>query len=187
MAERQIRIYGDPVLREAVGPLHDIDGDVVRLVDDMIETMKAAPGVGLAATQIGVRKRVFVYDVGDGPQAILNATLSGARGEWTYEEGCLSIPGFSWPIVRPKEVELSGVDLDGSELRIEADEFLARVFQHEVDHLDGVLLIERLDADQKREALRTLRQRLGPAGGSLARSGTAGSPSQEGAPGGLGG
>ena len=83
--------------------------------------------------------------------------LAEARGEWTYDEGCLSVPGLSWPIVRPKEVHLTGFDLDGNEISVEADEFLARVFQHEVDHLDGVLLVERLDEDQRKEAKRILR------------------------------
>ena len=90
---------------------------------------------------------------------MVNPTVSETRGEWTYDEGCLSVPGLSWPIVRPKEVHLTGWDLDGNEVSIEADEFDARVFQHEVDHLDGVLLVERLDDDQRKEAMRILRAR----------------------------
>jgi peptide deformylase len=85
--------------------------------------------------------------------------LTEVRGEWSYDEGCLSVPGLWWPIVRPKEVHLTGYDLDGNEITVEADEFLARVFQHEVDHLDGVLLVERLDEDQRKEAMRILRAR----------------------------
>jgi len=156
-----IRTYGDPVLRQRAREVDDIDGRLKQLSDDMVETMYAAPGVGLAAPQVGVQKRLFVYDTGDGegPRTIVNPVLSEARGEWTFEEGCLSVPGLSWPIVRPKEVHLTGYDLDGNEVSIDADEYLARVLQHEVDHLDGVLLVERLDEDQRREAMRLLRSR----------------------------
>ena len=90
---------------------------------------------------------------------MVNPKLSETSGEWTYEEGCLSVPGLSWPIVRPKEVHLTGFDLDGNEVSIEADEFEARVYQHELDHLDGVLLIDRLDPELHKEALRLLRAR----------------------------
>ena len=156
-----IRIYGDPVLRQRATEVGTVDGVLKQLADDMVQTMYDAPGVGLAAPQVGVQKRLFVYDTGDGdgPKAIVNPVLSEGRGEWVYDEGCLSVPGLSWPIVRPKEVHLTGYDLDGNEVSIEADEFLARVFQHEVDHLDGVLLVERLDDDQRKEAKRILRTR----------------------------
>jgi peptide deformylase len=154
-----IRTFGDPVLRQRTPDVETVDESVVRLVDDMIETMRAAPGVGLAAPQVGVQKRLFVYDVGDGPRAVLNPEISDHRGEWTYDEGCLSVPTLFWPIVRPKQVRLRGRDLDGNEISIEADELLARVFQHEADHLDGTLLLERLDAEQRKEAMRTLRER----------------------------
>jgi peptide deformylase len=161
VASYDIRLYGDPVLRQRAREVEEIDGRLRQLADDMVATMYEAPGVGLAAPQVGVQKRMFVYDTGDGdgPSAIVNPTITEARGEWTYDEGCLSIPGLSWPIIRPKEVMLTGFDLDGRELSLEADEFLARVFQHEVDHLDGVLLVERLDGDQRKEAMRVLRAR----------------------------
>ncbi len=164
-----IRIYGDPVLRQRAPEVTEIDGRLKILADDMVTTMYEAPGVGLAAPQIGVQKRLFVYDLHDekGPRHIVNPKVSESRGEWTFEEGCLSVPGLSWPIVRPKEVHLTGFDLDGNEISIEADEFEARVFQHEVDHLDGVLLVDRLEADQRKEALRVLRARSLP----LARKG----------------
>jgi peptide deformylase len=154
-----IRIFGDPVLRQRTPDVETVDESIVRLVDDMIETMWAAPGVGLAAPQVGVQKRLFVYDVGDGPQAVVNPEISDQRGEWTYDEGCLSVPTLFWPIVRPKQVHLRGSDLDGNEISIEADALLARVFQHEADHLDGMLILERLDAEQRKEAMRTLRER----------------------------
>ena len=106
-----------------------------------------------------MQRRLFVYDVGDGPFTVINPEIVESSGEWLYQEGCLSIPGLSWELVRPKEVHLRGFDLDGDEIDIEADELLARCFQHEMDHLDGVLIVERLDADDRREAMRILRNR----------------------------
>ncbi len=159
MAVRPIRVHGDPVLKVRCAEVLEIDDALADLVKDMLETMYAAPGVGLAANQIGVQKRLFVYDVGDGPQVVVNPVLSAHRGEWIYEEGCLSVPGLYWPITRPQRVHLSGFDLGGNELSVDGDELLARVFLHEVDHLDGTLLLERLQPEQKKEALRTLRDR----------------------------
>ena len=161
MAAHQIRVFGDPVLRQRASEITDVDAGLVRLAEDMIETMYAAPGVGLAAPQVGVQKRLFVYDLHDeqGARTILNPVITEAAGEWVFEEGCLSVPGLSFPITRPKTVHLTGRDLDGSEVSIEADELEARVFQHELDHLDGTLLIQRLDDDQRKEAMRVLRGR----------------------------
>jgi peptide deformylase len=159
VAPYTIRLFGDPVLKQRASEVDNLDGTLARLAEDMITTMYAAPGVGLAAPQVGVQKRLFVYDIGEGPLVIVNPVLSESRGEWTFEEGCLSVPELSWPIVRPKEVHLTGVDLDGNEVSVEADELLGRVFQHELDHLDGVLLLEHLDPDQQKEARRILRQR----------------------------
>ncbi len=160
MAVHNIRVHGDPVLREPTHPVVDIDAALARLVEDMIETMYSAPGVGLAANQVGVQKRLFVWDIGDGPHVAINPSVDGHAGEWTYDEGCLSVPGLFWPIVRPKQVHLTAVDLDGNDMSIEADDMLARVFLHETDHLDGVLLLERLDPEQRREARRELRNRV---------------------------
>jgi peptide deformylase len=154
-----IRQYGDPVLKQRTREIEEIDGSVAALIDEMIETMYAAPGSGLAANQVGVQRRLFVYDIGDGPLAVINPRIVETSGEWTYDEGCLSVPGLSWEIVRPNEVHLVGLDRDGNELSIEADEIEGRVFQHELDHLDGVLLVERLDAAQRKEALKILRSR----------------------------
>ena len=156
-----IRQYGDPVLKQRTQEIAEIDGSVARLVADMIETMYDAPGIGLAANQIGVQRRLFVYDLGTGagPRAVINPRLVESSGEWTYDEGCLSLKGLSWPIVRPDSVHLVGLDLDGNELSIEADTLEGRCFQHEMDHLDGILLVERLDDDQRREALSILRAR----------------------------
>ena len=154
-----IRQYGDPVLKQRTKEIEEIDGSVAKLVADMIETMYDAPGVGLAANQVGVQRRLFVYDIGTGPQAVINPRIVETSGEWTYEEGCLSVRGLSWPIVRPDAVHLVGLDLDGNEMSLEADTLEGRCFQHELDHLDGILLVERLDEDQRREALSILRAR----------------------------
>ena len=161
MAQFIIRTYGDPVLKSRASEVVNIDGSLARLVDDMVETMYAAPGTGLAAPQVGVQKRLFVYDLheGAGAKTLINPVISESRGEWEYEEGCLSVPGLYFPIVRPKEIHLVGYDLEGNEVSIEADEFEARVFQHELDHLDGRLLLELLDNDQRKQALRELRRR----------------------------
>ena len=156
----EIRVFGDPVLRQVAKPVTEIDGKLSRLVDTMVETMYEAPGVGLAANQIGIQKSLFVYDIGDGPQTVINPVIKESSGEWTYEEGCLSVPGLHWPIVRPNQVYLVGLDLDGNEISFEADEYLGRVFQHEVDHLNGVLLLEHLDTDQRKEAMKILRERV---------------------------
>lgn len=159
VSQYTIRVYGDPVLKQRAAEVTDIDGRLAKLVEDMIETMYAAPGAGLAAPQVGVQKRLFVYDAGDGPKTLVNPVISESSGEWEYEEGCLSVPGLYFPIVRPKQVHLTGYDLEGNEVNIEADEFEARVFQHELDHLNGTLLLEHLDADTRKQALRTLRNR----------------------------
>ena len=161
MSGYTIRVFGDPVLKQRAAEVTNVDGALVRLVEDMVETMYEAPGVGLAAPQVGVQKRLFVYDLHDGlgARTLINPVISESRGEWEYEEGCLSVPGLYFPIVRPKEVHLTGYDLDGNEVSIEADEFEARVFQHELDHLDGRLLLELLDADQRTAAMKALRNR----------------------------
>jgi peptide deformylase len=158
MAPYSIRLVGDPVLRQPASEITDIDGKIASLAEGMLATMYEAPGLGLAAPQVGVQKRIFVYDIGEGPQVVINPVLAEAEGEWAYEEGCLSVPGLSWEIVRPKQIHLTGVDIDGNEISAEADELIARVFQHELDHLDGVLLLERLDDDTRRQAMRTIRE-----------------------------
>ncbi|MGK2947600.1 MAG: peptide deformylase [Acidimicrobiales bacterium] len=157
-APYEIRVIGDPVLRQRASEITDVDGRLARLADDMLATMYDAPGVGLAGPQVGVQKRIFVYDVGEGPQVVINPEIKESRGEWAYEEGCLSIPGLAFELVRPAEVHLVGYDLQGNELSIEADELTARCFQHELDHLDGVLYLERLDDDQRKAAMKIIRE-----------------------------
>jgi peptide deformylase len=152
-------MFGDPVLRQRAREVTELNGELARLVDTMIETMNEAHGVGLAAPQVGVQKRLYTYDVGEGPSVLINPEIVDTRDEWTFEEGCLSVPGLQFDIVRPKVVTARGVDLDGNEVVIEGDELMGRLIQHEVDHLDGVLLLARLDPERRREALRELRTR----------------------------
>jgi peptide deformylase len=160
MASYPVRLWGDPVLTQPATPILDIDARVATLVDRMIDTMYDAEGLGLAAPQVGVSKRLFVYELDDeAVRTVINPTVVEARGEWEFDEGCLSIPGLYFPILRPKEIHLTGWDLDGNEVSIEADELEARCLQHEMDHLDGILLLERLDPGQRKQAMRELRRR----------------------------
>jgi peptide deformylase len=161
MAPFSIRMIGDPVLRTRASDVTDIDGKVAALCEGMFATLHEADGLGLAAPQVGVQKRLWVYqmrDEGSTPKVLINPVITESRGEWLYEEGCLSVPGLHWEIVRPKEIHLTGYDLDGNEVSLEADEIEARLFQHELDHLDGVLLLERLDPDMRKEAKRAVRE-----------------------------
>jgi peptide deformylase len=160
MATHTIRLFGDPVLKRPTALVDDIDGAVLKLVDAMYDTMYDAPGVGLAAPQVGVQKRFFVYDVQDdsGPHVIFNPQIVEASGEWEFEEGCLSLPGLAFEIVRPKIVTMHGIDADGNEIVVQGDELLGRVFLHETDHLDGVLMLDRLDRDARKQAMRELRE-----------------------------
>lgn len=161
MAPYRIRIFGDPVLKQRAADVTDIDGRLVKLSEDMVTTLRGVAGLGLAAPQVGVQKRLFVYQMEEDeePGVLVNPTISDFRGEWEFDEGCLSLPGLYFPIIRPKEVHLTGYDLQGREVSIEADELLARLFQHELDHLDGRLLLEHLDKDQRKAALKELRRR----------------------------
>jgi len=159
MAKQRIRTWGDPVLNTKATDVTDIDGRFVKLCDEMFVAMYDAPGIGLAAPQVGVQKRFFVYDVDEEPGVLINPRVVESDGEWSFEEGCLSVPGMAFEIVRPKQILVSGVDLDGNETTVEADELFARLIQHEIDHLDGVLLLEHLDDDQRKTAITELRDR----------------------------
>ena len=154
----EIRTYGDPVLKSQSLAIENIDDKLVRLTDAMFDIMYEAPGIGLAAPQIGVQKQLFVYDIGDGAEVLINPVVVESAGEWVYEEGCLSIPGLYVEMVRPKEILLKGINIDGEEVSVEADELLARLFQHELDHLNGVLMFERMTPDQRTEALAEYRR-----------------------------
>ena len=157
---RPIRTYGDPVLKTPAAPVDDVNGKVARLVDDMFETLYHSElGLALAAPQIGVQKQVVVWDLGEGVQeVIINPEVVESDGEWVYDEGCLSIPGLYVELVRPKTVLVRGLDVDGNEIEREADELEARMFQHEIDHLRGVLMFDRMTPDQRREALTEYRR-----------------------------
>jgi peptide deformylase len=154
-----IRTFGDPVLKQRAREVTEFDGDLARLVETMYETMYEAVGVGLAAPQVGMQKRIFTYDVGDGPRVMINPVVVESAGEWVYEEGCLSVPGLHFEVVRPQQVTVRGIDLDGREVTIEDDDFLGRVFLHEIDHLDGLLVLDRVDPAVRKQALRAMRDR----------------------------
>lgn len=167
MAIIPIRTLGEPVLREVTRPVERFDGALRSLMEDMFETMEDAPGVGLAANQIGLASRCFVYDDGDGHRGfVANPELSEFANEEAIDEGCLSIPGPSHPTTRSLHVRLRGQDIDGGALDISAEGLLARIFQHETDHLQGLLYIDRLDAAGRRDVMRQLRElQAGPYGG----------------------
>lgn len=173
MSVLPIRILGDPVLREPSRDVETFDELMHRLYEDMLETMYKAPGVGLAAPQIGLSLRFFVYDAerGNGPGAIANPLLSEMEGEIVQDEGCLSIPNLWYPTARAERVRVDGLDLRGDQVTVHAEGLLARVFQHEIDHLNGMLFIDRLSEEDRRKAMSTLReQELGVKQGRLRRS-----------------
>jgi peptide deformylase len=155
-----IRTFGDPVLRTPAEPVNEFSTTLQRLIDDMLETMYAAPGVGLAAPQIGISKRLFVADVGDGPFVMANPEIVETADVWSFEEGCLSVPERFWPIKRPAYAKARGFDASGKAVEVAGDELLGRVLQHEIDHLNGALLLERLPRRAKRQALRELREEV---------------------------
>jgi peptide deformylase len=170
-----IRVLGDPVLREPSRDIETFDELMRRLYEDMLETMYKAPGVGLAAPQIGLSLRFFVYDAekGSDPGALANPVLSELEGTIVEDEGCLSIPGLWYPTPRAERVRLDGLDLDGKPVAIRAEGFLARVFQHETDHLNGLLFLDRLSEDDRRKAMSMLReQELGARKARSPRPGT---------------
>lgn len=153
-----IRTFGDPVLRLKAADVDDDAESLQRLIDDMLETMYQAPGVGLAAPQIGISKRIFVADVGEGPFIMVNPEIVETSGSWTSDEGCLSVPGYYWPIKRPGYARARGFDIFGEPVEFEGDELMGRVLQHEIDHLSGMLLLERLTRRDRRQALRDIRE-----------------------------
>jgi peptide deformylase len=146
---RPILRYGDRGLVAHAAPVIAFDEDLHRLIDDMVETMYAAPGVGLAATQLGVALRIFVIDISGGQKGgqlitMVNPEFVDREGLQLEEEGCLSVPGFNATVVRPSRVVVRGFDRDGVEQTVEGKDLLARAFQHEMDHLDGTLFVDRL-------------------------------------------
>ena len=155
----EIRTYGDPVLKSQAAKVRDVDGKVIRLVDDMFDTLvDSGNGLALAAPQIGVQKQVVVWDIDDEPLAIINPEIVESDGVWAVDVGCLSIPGLYVEMIRPKQVLVRGVSIDGEIIEIEADELEARMFQHEIDHLNGVLMFDRLESDRRKAALSEYRR-----------------------------
>jgi len=158
MAVRQIIVAGNPILRQKAQKVKAIDASIQKLIDDMVETMRAADGIGLAAPQVAVRLRVIVVELPqreDDPQsgklyALVNPEITKVSEEtWTAEEGCLSIPYYYGEVVRPHAVVVKAKDRRGKDIKIKAEGMLARVLQHEIDHLDGILFIDRMESLDK--------------------------------------
>jgi peptide deformylase len=158
MTVQPIRLFGDPVLRTPADPVTTFDKELRVLVKDLTETMLEAPGAGLAAPQIGVGLRVFVYDVDDELGHLINPTLDLSDEQQDGEEGCLSFPGLSYDTKRAWRAVAKGFNMHGEPVTIEGTDLLARCVQHETDHLDGVLFIDRLDAATRKEAMRAIRE-----------------------------
>ena len=173
MATLRIRTFGDPALRQRAGEVAKVTDLHRRIIDDMYETMRAAPGVGLAGPQVGVMERIFVWEVEERHGAVINpAIVSRSDEEVEGEEGCLSLPGIYYPVTRAARVTVEGIDGDGRPVVLEADDLLARVCQHEIDHLDGILFVDRLSEELRKAALRTLREQalgLPPSGAPAGR------------------
>lgn len=146
MALRTIRIQGDPVLNKVCRPIAEVTPRIRTLAEDMVETMYEANGVGLAAPQVGILKRMVVIDVGDGqgPYIMINPQITESSGEQTGDEGCLSLPGKAGCVTRPNYVKAKYYDLDMKECEVEGEELLARAICHELDHLDGHLYVEKV-------------------------------------------
>ncbi|RAM37660.1 peptide deformylase [Arthrobacter globiformis] len=158
MAILNIRIIGDPVLRTVADPVTDFGPELARLVADMTETMEDVEGAGLAAPQIGVSLRVFTYRIGGVEGHVVNPVLDNSEDFQADEvEGCLSIPGLGFPVRRYRSTRVTGVDINGNPVSVEAEGMLARCFQHETDHLDGILFTDRLEGEDRKAALRSIR------------------------------
>jgi peptide deformylase len=154
-----IRTFGDPALRQKAEPVEHITELHRKLIADMFDTMRDAPGVGLAGPQVGVLERIFVWEADERHGAVINPVIIERSGEEVEgEEGCLSLPGIYYPVSRATHVRVEGLDENGGPVVLEGSDLLARICQHEIDHLDGVLFIDHLDADMRKEALAKLRE-----------------------------
>jgi peptide deformylase len=159
MSVKPIRLFGDPVLRTPAEPVRDFDAELRRLVKDLTDTMLEAPGVGLAAPQIGVGLRVFTYHVDDHePGHLINPVLDLSEETDEDDEGCLSFPGLAYPVERAWGVVAKGFNMHGDPVTVEGTELLARCIQHETDHLDGILFIDRMDSKQRKQAMKAIRE-----------------------------
>lgn len=148
MAIRQLRFVGDPILRKKSRKVEKINDRLLVLLDDMVDTMHQEEGVGLAAPQIGILKRAIVIDIGEGPLKLINPEIIDAKGESIDLEGCLSIPNESGKVKRPYKVKVKYMDVNGHDVIMEAEGFLARVLCHEIDHLDGILYTDKLEEEE---------------------------------------
>lgn len=148
MAIRNIRKFGDEVLRKKSKIVSKIDDRTITLIEDMLDTMYEAEGVGLAAPQVGILKRIVVIDVGEGPIVLINPEIIKTEGSYIDSEGCLSLPGESADVERPEKVTVRAMDQNGEVREIEGEELLARAFCHEIDHLDGILYIDKVIKEQ---------------------------------------
>ena len=156
-----LRTFGDPVLKTRAAPVEAFDESLARLAEEMLATMREREGVGLAANQVGRLKRILVAAVEDQEYVIVNPTIEERAPSTEMDlEGCLSIPGIQVEVERPTAVTVSGQDASGAPLRLEASGLLARVLQHEIDHLDGVLILDRTDRQSRKNAMREMRERL---------------------------
>lgn len=151
MALRNVVKYGDPILKKKSRKVEVFDEKIATLIDDMFETMYHSDGVGLAAVQVGILKRIVVIDCGDGPMELVNPEITLAEGEQHAQEGCLSLPGRYETTIRPQHVQVKGQDRNGKWHVYTGDDLKARAFCHEIDHLDGILFIDRLEKDPKKE------------------------------------
>ncbi len=158
MAIAPIRLFGDPVLRSPASPVTDFDKELRRLVEDLTDTMRGAPGSGLAAPQIGVGLRVFTWYVDDELGHLVNPSLDLSEEIQDGPEGCLSIPELTFDCKRAMSVVATGFNMYGDPVKIEGSELLARALQHETDHLDGILFVDRLDRETRREAMKAIRE-----------------------------
>lgn len=159
MTERQIRLFGDPVLKSPSAPITEIDAGIRRLVEDLLDSVEPEGRAGVAAPQIGVNLRAFSYDVDDQVGYVLNPELIEVSGEPTLvDEGCLSVPGLWFPTMRYPFARVRGIDVDGNEIEVSGEGVLAQALQHETDHLNGVLYLDRLDKDRRREAMKQVRE-----------------------------
>ena len=147
MALRTIRKQGDPILTKKCRPIKEMTPKIRELIFDMLDTMYEAYGVGLAAPQVGILKRLVVIDVGDGPLVLINPEIVETDGEQTGDEGCLSVPGMAGQVTRPNYVKVRALDQNMEEIELEGTELLARAFCHELDHLDGKMYTELVKGD----------------------------------------
>ena len=152
MALRTIRTEGDPVLRKKSRPITEMTQKLRNLIVDMMDTMYDSMGVGLAAPQVGILKRIVVIDVGEGPIVLINPEILETSGEQTGEEGCLSVPGMSGQVTRPDYVKVKALDINMEEVEYEGEGLLARAFCHEIDHLDGHMYTELVEGELRRNS-----------------------------------